>query len=185
MSMPPPLPDVVPPPSAPPSAAQRAGWRQRHWRWAVPLLSVVCFALLAVLVYGFITVLGAAMRDNDAYRIAMAQAAADPRLAEAIGTPIEHDGFMTGSVTSGARSHASLQIPVSGPRGEATVYVEAGSQLGVWRFEVLSVTVDGAESSIDLLPSLPANRRMGQTAPGGPPEDAAAAEPAGEGGDAP
>lgn len=160
MPNPPPLPDVVWPPSAPPPAPQGRGWWQRHWKWAVPLLSLVCLSIFAALIYGFVMIVGAAMRDNDAYRIAMAQAAADPQLAEAIGTPIEHDGFMTGSISSGTASRAELQIPVSGPRGEATVFVEAESRQGVWAFEVLSVTVDGADSTIDLLPSLPESRRL-------------------------
>lgn len=156
MPKPPPLPDASPSSSLP----QRRGWWQRHGKWAVPLIVVVCAAVMAALIYGLVTAVGAMMRDNDAYRIAMAQAAQDARLVEAIGSPIEHDGFMSGSLTSGTRSRASLQIPVSGPRGEATVYVEAESQLGVWKFEVLSVTVDGAETSIDLLPSLPESRRL-------------------------
>ena len=171
MSIPPPLPGA---PATPlPTPPQRRGWWQRHWRWAVPLLVLMGLSIAAMLIYGFITMLGAAMRDNDAYQIAMAQAAGDPRLVEAIGSPIEHDGFMSGHVSTGTHSSAALQIPVAGPRGEAKVFVEAESRLGVWKFAVLSATVDGAETSIDLLPSLPETRRL----------RADAAEDAGDAGD--
>lgn len=160
MSMPPPLPSAPGGHGTVPPAPARMGWWQRHWRWAVPMLALVSLALAGAFVYGLVSVVSGAMRDNDAYRIAMAQAAADPRLAAAIGTPIEHDGFMSGRLSTGATSRASLQIPVSGPRGEATVFVEAEARLGVWRFAVLSATVDGADAPFDLLPSLPESRRM-------------------------
>lgn len=150
MPMPPPL----------PTGPERRGWWQRHLRWAVPLLALACLALAGAFVYGILSLVGGAMRDNDAYRIAMAQAAADPRLTAAIGTPIEHDGLISGQFFTGAQSRASLRIPVSGPRGEATVFVEAETRLGVWRFVVLSVTVDGADTPFDLLPSLPDSRRL-------------------------
>ena len=145
-------------PSAPPPRPR--GWWQRHWKWAVPLIALIVLSLVFAFVYGLTTVIGGAVRDNDAYRIAMAQAAADPDLVAAIGSPIEHDGFMSANMSRGVRSTASLRIPVSGPRGEATVFVEAEEIVGVWRFSLLSVTVDGADTPIDLLPSLPDTRRM-------------------------
>ena len=159
MPMPPPLPGTAPSmPSAPPPRPR--GWWQRHWKWVVPLIALIVLSLAFAFVYGLTTLIGGAMRDNDAYRIAMAQTSADPRLVAAIGEPIEHDGFMSANISRGVRSTASLRIPVSGPRGEATVFVEAEEIVGVWRFSLLSVTVDGADTPIDLLLSLPESRRL-------------------------
>lgn len=163
MSLPPPLPDapLSTPASAP--APARRGWWQRHWKWAVPTLVVCGFALFAAAFFGLFSLTTRMMRDNDAYRIALAQAQADRTLVDVLGRPIEPGWWMTGSIgTDGDGSgEAQLQIPVHGPQGEATVYVQAIRRQGIWRFSELAATVEGSTRPIDLLPGLPPERRTG------------------------
>ena len=70
---------------------------------------------------GFVAMIGGMMKSNDAYRNAMAQAEADCRVAEAIGTPLDAGMFVSGTVeTSGPGGHAELSIPVDGSNGSGT-----------------------------------------------------------------
>ena len=86
----------------------------------LPVFFVVGCGLLAFL---FATGI---MKQSDAYKIALARAQANPVLIEAIGSPISQTGIVSGnSNVSGAVGEANLSIPLSGPKGKATLYVEA------------------------------------------------------------
>ncbi len=169
MTLPPPLPPHAPmrePPrgSSPEPVPARLGWWQRHWKWAVPLLGLIPLLLIvgAVSLIG-LSLINDSMRDHDAYRFALTQTRADPNVTAALGTPIEPDGLSIGSVsTAGDGGYAHLQIPIKGPRGKATIFFDASSRLGVWRFATLTVTIDGTTSPIDLMPTLPAERRLSE-----------------------
>lgn len=50
--------------------------------------------------------------------------------------------------TSGS---AQLAIPVSGPNGSATVFVDATKTLGEWRFDHLVVQIDATGRRIELV----------------------------------
>src|SRR5215217_2409336 len=71
----------------------RRGWWGRNWKWAVPVgclgLILLLVVLLVVVVVFFVF---SAIKSNDAYAGALEAARSDPKLTEAIGTPIE-DGF--------------------------------------------------------------------------------------------
>jgi hypothetical protein len=129
----------------------RRGWWERHWKWVVPggclfvvLLGAAMFAGLATFVFGM-------MRGNDAYIEAMRAAHASPALAAAIGEPIEEGRFVSGEISeTGASGKASLAIPLSGPRGQATVYVEATKSAGQWHYDVLVAQVEATGERIDL-----------------------------------
>lgn len=156
MALPPPMPA---PASA--SAPVRRGWWQRHWKWAVPILVLLGLAISAAGPFGLFSVSMGMMRDNDAYRLALAQARTDRTLLAVLGTPIEPGWWMTGRIgTHGDGSgEAQLQIPVHGPQGEATVYVHAIRRQGLWRFSELVAITEGSTRPIDLLPGLPPERR--------------------------
>lgn len=139
--MPPPLP-----------AAPRRGWWQRHWRWAVPLLCLFGAAAFA----GFVALLMFAviegMRSSDTYATAMQRAREHPQVTAALGTPIEPGWYLSGRMSeSGTSGQASLQIPISGPKGAADLYVEAEKTAGRWTYSTLMVDVDGRGEPIDLL----------------------------------
>lgn len=153
-AIPPPLPSA---PQSGDTAPRHPGWWQRHWKWAVPLLSLAMLALAAGVVYLVVSMIGKGMRDNDAYRIAFEQARTDPRVIAALGEPIEHNGFLSGRMV--ANRYADLRIPISGPRGEGAIYLEALTRTGVWKFASLAATPDGSDTPIDLLPGLPPQRR--------------------------
>lgn len=163
MNLPPPLPPHVPM-REPPHEPARLGWWQRHWKWALPLFVVIPLLLVfgAIFQIGWMLI-NDSMRDHDAYRFALAQTRADPNVTAALGAPIEPDGLSIGSVsTAGDGGYAHLQIPIKGPRGEAMIFLDASSRLGVWRFATLAVTIEGTTTPIDLMPALPAERRLSE-----------------------
>ena len=92
------------------------------------------------------------MKSSDAYKEALAKAEANPVVQKAIGMPIEEGMFTTGNINiNGPSGKADLAIPISGPDGEATIYVVAVMTAGKWTFSTLVVEIKETEQRIDLL----------------------------------
>lgn len=92
-----------------------------------------------------------AMKQSDAYKIALARAQTNPSLIDAIGSPITQRGIISGnSNVNGAVGEANLSIPLSGPKGKATLYVEARKSADVWSFQILVAKVEKTEQRVDL-----------------------------------
>lgn len=91
------------------------------------------------------------MKESDAYKVAVTRARESPAVIAALGTPIREGRFTSGSTNvNGALGEANLAIPISGPKGKATVYVEAKKSAGVWRFQTLVARVESTGQRIDL-----------------------------------
>lgn len=141
MNTPPPLP-----------IAPRRGWWQRHWRWAVPLVCLLSAAVVAAFIALMMFAVFEGMRSSDAYATAMRRAREHPQVTAALGTPIEPGWYVSGRMNvSGASGEASLQIPISGPKGEADLYVEAEKAAGRWTYSTLIADIEGQDEPIDLL----------------------------------
>jgi hypothetical protein len=149
---PPPLPLPLPagamPPAPPPG---KPGWWQRHWKWAVPLLvgffGLLFLAAIGLFVYGLFSMIGSSDVAMDAKR----RAQQDARVIEALGQPVEPGWFIQGNQhINGPTGTASLQIPLSGPKAEADLYIEAVRRVGRWHYRTLTVVVDGRSTEIDL-----------------------------------
>ena len=103
------------------------------------------FAVIFVAVFG-------AIKSSEPYTDAVAKAKASPAVEEALGNPIEPGYFVTGNIeTSGSSGKADMAIPISGPKGEGTLYVVAKKSDGAWMFETLAVEVSGGGDRINLL----------------------------------
>ncbi len=74
------------------------------------------------------------------------------RIAHGLGTPVEVGLLTTGNIsTSGSSGEADLAIPISGPKGGATVYVVASKSEGEWIFSTLVVGLKEGGERINLL----------------------------------
>jgi hypothetical protein len=132
----------------PPLPGRRTpGWWDRNWKWLVPVLAVGAILVVAGLIFSLMAI----MRSSDAYSIAVARAKSSTPVANEIGTPID-DGFIfTGSINVRGRSgKADLAIPIHGPKGKATIYVDARKADGEWHFDHLIVQVSQTGHRIDL-----------------------------------
>lgn len=134
------------------SEPYRPNWWSRNWKWFVPvgclstlLLFAAGIALLVSFVFGM-------MKSSDVYAQAVTRAKADPQVIAALGSPITDGYFTSGSIqqTNGSGT-AELSIPISGPKGTGTIYLEARKSAGQWSFNKLTVEIAHPNRRIDLL----------------------------------
>jgi hypothetical protein len=133
---------------------QRQGknWWGRNWKWFVPVGCLGTLVLFAGFIASIMFVAFGVMKSSDAYKDAVARARAHPLVQESIGSPIEEGMFVTGNIhVSGASGDAGLSIPLSGPKGEATLFVEARKSAGRWTYSTLIVEIKATQQRIDLL----------------------------------
>ncbi len=127
-------------------------WWGRNWKWMVPLWVVTPMLLFGGLITLVVLLVFGLVQSTLAYQEALAAARSDVEVTAALGTPIEAGRFVTGNVEVNPGSgYADLVIPISGPKGEGTLYVEAQKARGQWYFTTLEVTVAGTNDSYDLL----------------------------------
>ena len=75
-------------------------------------------------------------------------------MIEALGSPIT-EGFLVSGNTNvdGASGEANLSIPITGPKGNGTIYVAARKSLGQWNYSGLVVEIAKTHQRINLLQS--------------------------------
>ena len=132
---------------------QRRSWWRRNARWLVPLIIILAMAVLVVGVFALAAsfVMGM-MKSSGAYKEGLARAKECPAVQAALGTPIKDGFFVTGNVSTGGTSgKADLAVPISGPKGKATLCVVASKSAGQWSFSTLAVEVKGSSENISLL----------------------------------
>lgn len=124
----------------------------RRWiRWIV----LGCSGLIlvsALAAWGFVTLVMGGVKKSRAFQGALDKAVAHPAALAALGEPIEPGFWVSGSVSvDGPSGQAALAVPLSGPRGTGTLYVEATKRAGRWQYALLELEVAGREARIDLL----------------------------------
>ena len=96
------------------------------------------------------------MRSSEVVQEAVRRASEHPAVVDALGRPVEPRWWLTGSIQiNGPSGHASLAIPLKGPKGAGTLYVEAFKRAGEWRYQTLELAPPSGPR-IDLLPPAPA-----------------------------
>lgn len=130
----------------------QGGWLGRHWKLALVILLALSIAA-AILVCGTVFY---ALSKSEVVTKAFDLAEKNPMLTDRLGSPLRKGWFVTGSVeTTPASGHAALAVPVSGPKGSGTLYVEAHQQAGLWKIDLLQFGSKGSDQRIDLLLSTP------------------------------
>src|SRR5690606_38258460 len=107
-------------------------WWSRNWKWVVPvgclLPVVVCcggITLLFSLVFD-------AIKSSEPYKQSLAMVQTHLQVTAALGTPIEPGFFLSGNINvSGGSGEADLNYPISGPHGDASVFVIAERSAGL------------------------------------------------------
>jgi hypothetical protein len=101
---------------------------------AALVLLVGFAAVIVVVVFG-------AMKRSDVYREALSRVQNDPAVTAALGTPIEAGLYVTGKINiDGTGGHATIDFPISGPKGKATVHAVATKSGAGWDYSELTVT---------------------------------------------
>ncbi|MES2924875.1 MAG: cytochrome c oxidase assembly factor Coa1 family protein [Verrucomicrobiota bacterium] len=133
-------------PQLPPS-----GWWNRNWKWVVPVSVVTALCLFIGSILLLVSTVFGMIKSAAPYKDALAKAVANPQVQSALGTPVSDGFFVSGSISSaGASGSATMDIPISGPKGEGTLHVEAKKSAGVWTYSTLEVAVPGQPERIQL-----------------------------------
>ena len=112
------------------------------------LVPVLCIAGFVLVIFYFVM---GVVKESDAYKKALARAQENPAVIEAIGSPISQTGIVSGnSHVNGATGEANLSIPLRGPKGKATLYVEAKKSTDIWYFQTMVVKIEKTGERIDL-----------------------------------
>jgi len=112
------------------------------------LVPVLCIAGFVLAIFYFVM---GVVKESDAYKTALARAQENPAVIEAIGSPISQTGIVSGnSNVNGATGEANLSIPLRGPKGKATLYVEAKKSTDIWYFQTMVVKIEKTGERIDL-----------------------------------
>ena len=143
------------PPQAP--YERKPSWWNRNWKWALPA-GCIGMLLFVLVVVGFVAaiVMGvfAMIKSSGPYEQAIARANSSVEVRQALGAPIEEGWYVMGNVQiNGPSGNANISIPLSGPNGEGTLYVEATKSADVWTFQLLQLEVKRTGQRIDLLNS--------------------------------
>jgi energy-converting hydrogenase Eha subunit B len=110
--------------------------------------------VLVVAVCGGVALVGfSAIRSTWPYTEGVKLAQHNPAVVEELGEPVEGGYFavVSANMASGGTSSTSLKIPLSGPKGKATLEVVANQVAGKWSFVSAVVTVEKDGKTIDLL----------------------------------
>jgi photosystem II stability/assembly factor-like uncharacterized protein len=130
----------------------RAGaWLRRNRKWCLPLGISAAAAIAA----GIVFAVRVASSDSDISRLAVSRAQSSAAVLQRLGEPIKRGWITSGSVIRGYKPSAQLSIPLSGPKGEGTLYVVAyGHYRGhYWTFQSLQFKLEGEATGVDLLRS--------------------------------
>ncbi len=109
------------------------------------------FFICAIFTLGIMAALFSGMKSSAPYQQALAAAQTNPQAIQALGEPITPGFLLSGSINlNNNTGNASLAIPVSGPKGKGTIYVEAEKYDNAWHYTRLELQVDGRASPIPL-----------------------------------
>ena len=123
-------------------------WLERNWKMAIP----IGIAMLLILITGFFFLITTIISSSSPYADALALAKSNPEVIKVLGEPIK-DGFFASGHTnvSNSSGDADWVIPISGPKGKATVNVRATRLAGKWGFDTLEVKMDNDNERVNLL----------------------------------
>jgi Cytochrome oxidase complex assembly protein 1 len=131
------------------NVVQRKSWLGRNWKW----LLGATFLTLVVFAAGIFALIMSWMRGSDVAQEAVARAQANPAMMQRLGARIDEGWLMSGSINvgTGGSGDAQVVVPVSGPKGNASIYVIAHKIAGTWNYNQILAVVESSGEKIDLL----------------------------------
>ncbi|SCY24534.1 Cytochrome oxidase complex assembly protein 1 [Flavobacterium anhuiense] len=130
---------------------QSKSWLNRNWKWLIPSGCLTLIILVALFIGGIFYEVTSVLKDSEAYKESMTAVQNNKLVVERLGSPIETDGIVSGSVTSSNNLRTcDVQVPIKGPKGKATLFV-VGEKRGKWKYSEMSVYIEKTNEKIDLL----------------------------------
>jgi hypothetical protein len=127
-------------------------WWQRNWKWVVPSgclgMLVVVGLFFGAIFYGVTSV----MKSSDVYKETMAKAVQNPIIKAKLGSPIEANGMLSGSIqTTNYSGDADIHIPIKGSHAEGVIHVIATKENNIWTYSTMTFYVAGDSKGVDVL----------------------------------
>ena len=134
-------------------------WWKRNWKWVVPVSG--CFTVLVIIAiilgsifYGVssaIDGISSTLKEIRPYEYALEKINEDEDIINALGSPIIKDGPIQSTYNNvNGNKEAKLVVPVSGPNGFGTLFVEASGRGENWTYDVIRIEINDHED-FDLL----------------------------------
>jgi hypothetical protein len=129
--------------------ANKGCWK--NWAIVIPCGCGGAILLVLAIIGIVVTVAMGAIKNTEPYQQGVALAQENARVIEVLGNPVEPGWFLSGNVSvNDASGEASFSVPLEGPEGEATLYIEAEKSAGEWVLDRAVVETESGER-IDLL----------------------------------
>lgn len=122
-------------------------WWKRNWKWVIPVggcltLIIGVIVLFSSIYFGVTNM----MEGSQPYEYAFELINNDEELVDVLGSPIEKDGMIQGTInwTNGSKS-AKMKIPISGPKNSGILYIDASGEGDEWVYHEIRVEVNEQE----------------------------------------
>ncbi|NNM23191.1 MAG: hypothetical protein HKO54_06540 [Flavobacteriaceae bacterium] len=132
---------------------EHKNWFGRNWKWVVPTGGCLLVIIVIILFVGSIFWGVTSMFSESApYQEAMSRVQANEQVIQQLGEPIEQHGMSSGNINiSNGRKSANLNIPIEGPKGEATITVIATGRGDDWTYQTMTVEFADTGEYLNLL----------------------------------
>ena len=133
-------------------SAEEKNWGQRNWKWFVPLVVLLTIGAFVGMALAFVSLIFGMMTSSTPYTVALQAAQQHALVQQGLGTPIEAGYLITGTIEENSNTgKADFQIPIHGPAGEGTIYLNGKKSAGQWHFTQLIVVIKADSQRINLL----------------------------------
>jgi len=130
---------------------QSKSWLNRNWKWFIPSGCLTLLVLAALFIGGIFYEVTSVLKDSEAYKESMIAVENNKLVVEKLGSPVETDGMVSGTVTSHNEvPTCDVQVPLKGPKGKGTLFI-VGEKRGTWKYSEMSVYIKNTDEKIDLL----------------------------------
>jgi hypothetical protein len=131
---------------------KKKSWLERDTGWKIALICLICVGLLAIFIAAIFAIVSYSFHHSFVFNEAIARAERNPQVVSRIGTPLKPGWLPMGKIeVSGSTGRAHLEIPVTGPRGKATMRLDAHKVEGTWQFDTLEIEFEEESRWINLL----------------------------------
>jgi Cytochrome oxidase complex assembly protein 1 len=128
------------------SASIGSGFLSNKGKWVLG----ISVAVAVVSFFGIFAMIG----NSEVCQLAVSRVQSNRAVVEQLGQPIKRGLMVSGSIeTTGPSGHADIAIPLSGPKGNGTLYAVGVKSAGIWKLETLQLAVSGHANRVDLLDS--------------------------------
>ena len=132
---------------------QKKSWWKRNWKWAVPAGGCGGCLIIVILFFGGLFAgVNSLFTNSTPYQEALERVNNNEQIVELLGTPIEKDGMMNGSINySNGDGSADFSIPIKGPKGEGRLYIVGEKRFDEWSYSEMEVRIEENNEVINLL----------------------------------